>query len=379
MRSRSLTQQILIVMLGSLSLLAISLNLVLAWHTRGQAVAAAMVKATSDLSTCTEIIDLTYPGQWHLENNELYKGAARMSDALTLVDRLASLTGNTVTIFQDDIRIATTVRNSDGTRALNTTASQAVVDKVLKKGEMYLGEANVVGNIYQTAYMPLYDPAGMIIGMFYVGLSSDYAQQMITDFLVKSGFIGAGVTLIIGLITWFSMHRFIITPLRDITLGTRDVVTGHNTPKVVVKKPFKEISELAVAFNQLVEKMDTLSGQLNKAGPSSDIKSPEIFEYDGALKGEEIHADPHHESAHDDTVFKTLPKGLNHATLRQISMFLNTIGQPVSVEDVAEGVKLTRVTVRRYLEYLEQCGVLSSELKYGTVGRPLKLFSKNTG
>ncbi len=69
-----------------------------------------------------------------------------------------------------------------------------------------------------------------------------------------------------------------------------------------------------------------------------------------------------------------LPKGLNKATFGQIVQFLGTTHRPISVEEVAEGVKMTRVTVRRYLEFLEQRGVLKSELKYGTVGRPVKLF-----
>ena len=69
-----------------------------------------------------------------------------------------------------------------------------------------------------------------------------------------------------------------------------------------------------------------------------------------------------------------LPKGLNKATLGQIVQFLQSTHRPISVEEVAEGVKMTRVTVRRYLEFLEQRGVLKSEQKYGTVGRPVKLF-----
>lgn len=69
-----------------------------------------------------------------------------------------------------------------------------------------------------------------------------------------------------------------------------------------------------------------------------------------------------------------LPKGLNKATLGQITHFLQENRRPLSAEEVAEGVKLTRVTARRYLEFIEQRGVLKSELKYGTVGRPVKLF-----
>jgi len=69
-----------------------------------------------------------------------------------------------------------------------------------------------------------------------------------------------------------------------------------------------------------------------------------------------------------------LPKGLNKATLAQITHFLQANRRPLSAEEVAEGVKLTRVTARRYLEFIEQRGVMKSELKYGTVGRPVKLF-----
>lgn len=69
-----------------------------------------------------------------------------------------------------------------------------------------------------------------------------------------------------------------------------------------------------------------------------------------------------------------LPKGLNIATLDHIVQFLKATRRPLSVEEVAEGVNLTRVTVRHYLEFLELRGVLKSEQKYGTVGRPVRLF-----
>lgn len=69
-----------------------------------------------------------------------------------------------------------------------------------------------------------------------------------------------------------------------------------------------------------------------------------------------------------------LPKGINKATLEHIIQFLKSTRRPLSVEEVAEAVNLTRVTVRRYLEFFEQWGVFKSEQKYGAVGRPVKLF-----
>lgn len=51
-----------------------------------------------------------------------------------------------------------------------------------------------------------------------------------------------------------------------------------------------------------------------------------------------------------------LPKGLNERTLKQIREFLSDQQEPVSAEDVAVGTGLARVTVRRYLEYLQKKG-----------------------
>ena len=129
----------------------------------------ALVKAQSDLLTGMEIIDLKYPGPWRVEGGNLYKGDTLMNNNFEIVDLISELThGDTVTIFLGDTRVATTVL-ADGERAVGTQASDIVRETVLERGEIYLGQANVVGNTYQTAYMPIKDEAGNIIGMWYVG------------------------------------------------------------------------------------------------------------------------------------------------------------------------------------------------------------------
>ncbi len=68
-----------------------------------------------------------------------------------------------------------------------------------------------------------------------------------------------------------------------------------------------------------------------------------------------------------------LPKGLQVVTMRQIIQFLKGQSEPLSAEEVAEGVGIARVTARRYLEYLEKTGDLRRDLQYG-VGRPLNKY-----
>jgi methyl-accepting chemotaxis protein len=41
---------------------------------------------------------------------------------------------------------------------------------------------------------------------------------------------------------------------------------------------------------------------------------------------------------------------------------------------VAEGASLSKVTIRRYFDYLEQCGLVEMEQRYGSVGRPLRIY-----
>lgn len=380
---RSLRQQILILLLAALVLLATSFILVLGWHMRERAISAAIIKAETDLATCTEIVNLKYPGEWRVSNGILYKGEARITQQNELVDRLSKLTGDTVTIFLNDTRVATTVRGTDGERALGTKVSDVVAQKVLKNGEIYLGEANVVGQVYQTAYEPLRDVHGSIIGMLYVGISRSYAQEMISNSLWQTAILGMGLTILVGLLTWILAEKVWIRPLRNITFGTRDLATGHVTEKIEVSGP-REIGELATAFNQMIERLEGVARgfeQHTQTPESTETEdNPEDLESveNTVLPSPSVSYENSKEMV-ESILLNQLPKGLNKATLKQIFEVIMELNAPASAEEIAEGVKLTRVTVRRYLEFLEECGAMESDLKYGTVGRPVRLWFRNGG
>ena len=367
---RSLKHHILIMLLGSLVLLAVSFLVVLGYYMKDRAVAAAIIKAQTDLATCGEIIDKTYPGSWSVQDGSLYKGPIKISLNNDLVDHLSSLTGDTVTVFLGDTRVATTVLGSNGERVIGTKVSANVAQTVLKDGQTYVGEANVVGERYQTGYVPLRGENGNIIGIFYVGISHAYEQEIIYRSMITMAELGLGLTILVALLTWFSIQRVIIHPLHNIMLGTRDVATGHLTQKITVSGA-KEIEELEDAFNQMVEQIQSLTGEINRATSSDTGENLTENEKNTLATG---YLSPSNSNTVANIGEEGLPKGLNQATLGQIVQYLQTNRRPLSAEEVAEGVKLTRVTVRRYLEFLEHNGALKSEQKYGAVGRPVKLF-----
>jgi len=400
---RSLKHQILILLLGSLVILASSFLLVFGWYMKDRDVAAAIIKAQSDLATCGEIIDSKYPGSWLVRDGELYKGPLKISLNNDIVDDLSRLTGDTVTVFLGETRVATTVRGSNGERAIGTKVSANVAQTVLKNGQTFLGEADVVGQWYQTGYVPLRAESGNIIGMFYVGISHAYDLEFITRSLTTMAELGLALTVLVALLTWFFLQKVIIHPLQTIMTGTREVAIGHLSQRINVSGA-KEIEQLEDAFNQMVEQIQALTGEVNRATHSNHENDPPESEIHTSaetitiaepitileqIKGSEatviteptiensVATKPKPKYSLDSpwcSGAEGLPKGLNKFTLGHIVEFLQATRRPLSAEEVAEGVKLTRVTVRHYLEFLEQRGVLKSELKYGTVGRPVKLF-----
>ncbi|MFJ8255666.1 response regulator [Peribacillus asahii] len=70
-----------------------------------------------------------------------------------------------------------------------------------------------------------------------------------------------------------------------------------------------------------------------------------------------------------------LPKGLNVATLQQVMNFMSEQHTPQSAEEVADGVGIARVTARRYLDYLNEQGLLHLDAQYGNIGRPINKYS----
>jgi len=121
---------------------------------------------------------LTAGGVWLGQNRN-------PSTPTPIVDEVKSLVGVTCTIFQrmneagDMLRVATNVQDVENRRAIGTYIPAAMPDgtanpviaAVLKgrQGQSYRGLAYVVNTLYLTAYEPILDRSGKVIGMLYVG------------------------------------------------------------------------------------------------------------------------------------------------------------------------------------------------------------------
>ncbi|WP_094228803.1 Cache 3/Cache 2 fusion domain-containing protein [Methanolobus psychrotolerans] len=102
-----------------------------------------------------------------------------------IVDNVKNMVGGTATVFQvldgEAVRISTNVITDEGKRAVGTTVSQPVYDTVVNKGETFYGRAWVVNAWHLTAYEPIRNSTGEIIGILYVGVLEEPFIDTIRD------------------------------------------------------------------------------------------------------------------------------------------------------------------------------------------------------
>lgn len=72
-----------------------------------------------------------------------------------------------------------------------------------------------------------------------------------------------------------------------------------------------------------------------------------------------------------------LPKGLNEKTLENIiNIIENDLGEEFSIKEACDLAKVSNVTVKKYLDYLEDLEIIEESIIYGNIGRPQYIYKK---
>jgi len=168
----------------------------------------------------------------------------------------------TATIFQDDLRISTNVRNQDGTRAIGTRVSEEVYNQVIVNGEPWIGRAYVVNNWYITAYEPITDVYDRIIGILYVGVLEqkylDIRRETVITFLAIT-IAGALVSLVVS---HFISQRLLV-PINKLVSASHDIAQGNLDAHVDISTN-DELQYLADSFNAMTLSLKKRDEQLKE-------------------------------------------------------------------------------------------------------------------
>jgi len=122
-----------------------------------------------------------------------------VNDNFETVDQVQAMVGGAATVFQVynnsyAVRISTNVLDTNGKRAVGTRLTDDVYKVTVNDDVTYYGRRDLFGKNYVTAYEPIKDPSGKVIGVLFVGTEEgqtlDVVKKSIRETIVgKNGYM----------------------------------------------------------------------------------------------------------------------------------------------------------------------------------------------
>lgn len=157
------------------------------------------------------LLNVAYPGDYTLVGDSalrLYKGETDITEAYELIDEIKNNTDLEITLFYQDTRILTTIRDNTGTRIVGTGAPAKVIEEVLDGGETRFYENTLINGLsYFSYYMPLYHSDGTIMGMLFVGKPAGQVNSAVKQSLYPLILIMLIILLTTSLVLFIYTHR----------------------------------------------------------------------------------------------------------------------------------------------------------------------------
>ncbi|MDU0458073.1 MAG: methyl-accepting chemotaxis protein [Geobacteraceae bacterium] len=194
-------------------------------------------------------------GDFRISEGRLLAGDYVLNGNYELPDRLKEISGGTATIFMGDERVSTNVVKPDGSRAIGTKLTGPAYESVIKKGVSYRGQADILGTSYFTAYDPIRDSRGEVIGVLYVGVKQAEFYAAYRHLQIVIALIAGVILLVAIIVSRFTIHRLFI-PLDRMHDLLKDVAAGEGdlTRRLDYRKQ-DEIGEMCTSFNTFMDKL----------------------------------------------------------------------------------------------------------------------------
>jgi methyl-accepting chemotaxis protein len=168
-----------------------------------------------------------------------------------IVDRAVSYVGGNATLFVYDdassqfVRRSTNVKKENGDRAVGTQlAPDHPGQAALRRGEAYKGPAMLFGTSFMTAYYPVSNPAGKVIGILYVGIPTAQLDGMRAHAIQAMAGAAAIAALLVLVLTMLIVRR-VTKPLTSVTQSLTAIANGKNDVEIDCHERMDEIGEIA--------------------------------------------------------------------------------------------------------------------------------------
>ncbi len=237
-------------------------------------------------------------------------------DAQARLDGYKETLGIDVTVFHDNVRVATTVEGS-----LNTEADAHIYEEVKSGKEYFAEDANVNGHEYFGYYIPIYDAENNFVGMTFAGKPTAEANEEIYSSIILM--IASATALVITVVVIIVL---ITKRMTKVLKNTTDVIVqvsgGNFTVKADKKAPNDEIGDIYRQVGSLANRLKgSVTGVIDTAKALNDV-SDELA--DGMN-------DASHSSNEVSEAIQNIAKGVESQTndAQNITVRIEEMGQQI--------------------------------------------------
>ena len=233
--------------------------------------------------------DVAYPGNYNLQLEgekgiRIIKGNQIISNKYEIIDKVKKDTGIDVTIFYEDTRVLTTIKDQQGNRIIGTAIHPMVIQDVFdKKQEKFYDNAAIGGTEYFAYYAPLYNKDGNCIGIIATAKPAENVNKMIQKSILLIIVLAIIAMLVTSLISILFTNK-IVEIIHEIKIFLSSVEKGNLTSRLDEKvlnrndefgEMGRSILHMQKALRILIEQ-DALTNLYNRR--SAENKTRIIYE-----------------------------------------------------------------------------------------------------
>ncbi|WP_302410130.1 methyl-accepting chemotaxis protein [Comamonas kerstersii] len=222
-RSRSVARRVTAIGIAMMAAVLLVLSLAVSYISTQAAreqLLASVIHATEGLAASIDTVENAnrrmveraskafgryFDGEMSLDTSlgMLYLDGIAINDDFAVVDKFSEDTGGVATVFarkgDDFVRITTSLRDLKGERVMHTVLDrQHPAYQLMLQGKPYVGRADLFGKPYMTAYEPVRDASGQVVGILFVGTDLSAFQDAMQQQVVATRLFEHGGAMVIA-------------------------------------------------------------------------------------------------------------------------------------------------------------------------------------
>lgn len=199
-------------------------------------------------------------------------GVMLIGNDMTDLDKLDEVSSNNVyeyTIFSGNTRAATTLINEEGSRAMGTQITDGTYETIQQTKEMMTVRNDLFGEPYISAYSPIEDNSGAVIGMIFSGTNITGDVKGINRLRLIGTLISLAVIVVALINILVFINKMVSEPIAKVAAAARrisegNIGLGNSEPLNLKVKTRDEIGELAASLEAISETLKLYIGEMGE-------------------------------------------------------------------------------------------------------------------